>query len=79
MTEYDPETEIRLQLREAIKENDLEEVAAAVRDFKNMKLVDIDGDLIRGERLLGLNECLQGRQAKWHLPSYFFTKNLLKR
>ena len=40
--------------------NNVEATASAMEEFRSFNLVDIDGDLIRGERVIGLHDCMQG-------------------
>ena len=45
----------------AIEENDVIATSSAIAEFHSQNLVDVDGDLIRGERVIGLHECMQGK------------------
>jgi len=61
-SEYNIENEVRSNLRDAIETKDVEATISAMEEFRSLNLVDVDGDLIRGERVIGLHDCLQG----WH-------------
>ena len=54
------EDEIRNNLRMAIENNDVAATLSAMEAFRSHNLNDVDGDLIRGERLIAVHECLQG-------------------
>ncbi|CAK8674302.1 uncharacterized protein LOC143468480 isoform X2 [Clavelina lepadiformis] len=56
----DVEATVRLQLRLAVENSDVHAAITAVKEFRTLGLDDVDGDLIRAERLIGLNQCKQG-------------------
>ena len=56
----DVEATVRLQLRLAVENSDVHAAMTAVKEFRKLGLDDVDGDLIRAERLIGLNQCKQG-------------------
>ncbi|XP_076821830.1 uncharacterized protein LOC143468472 isoform X1 [Clavelina lepadiformis] len=54
------EENVRLQLRLAVENGDIDAVTTLLEELRKLGLDDEDGDLIRAERLIGLNECKQG-------------------
>ena len=54
------EENVRLQLRLAVENGDIDAVTTLLEELRKLGLDDVYGDLNRAERLIGLNECKQG-------------------
>jgi len=58
--QLNPEFIARRELRTALSKHDVVGVAAALKKFRTLKLLDKDGDVIRGEHLINLHQCKAG-------------------